>query len=104
MEGHPVVGFNTDAPVVPQEELPLQAAMGMRFGFDGSDMQGVRGITIVPAMVAGLDGQVGSLQAGKDADLVVIDGDPADPRTSVHRVYVNGDLVYDAEETGVRKW
>lgn len=104
MEGHPIVGFNTDAPVVPQEELPLQAAMGMRFGFDGSDMQGVRGITIVPAMVAGLDGQVGSLQAGKDADLVVIDGDPADPRTSVHRVYVNGDLVYDAEETGVRKW
>ena len=103
-EGHPKVGFNTDAPVVPQEELPLQAAMGTRYGFDGSEMQAVRGVTIVPAEVAGLDGRLGSLEAGKDADLVVVDGDPVDPRSAVTMVFVAGVKVYDADEEGARKW
>ncbi|MEM9801458.1 MAG: hypothetical protein AAGA20_14115, partial [Planctomycetota bacterium] len=44
------VGFNTDSPVIPQEELHLQAAMGVRYGFDNSEMDAVRGLTIVPAM------------------------------------------------------
>ncbi len=88
--GMPLVGFNTDAPVVPAEELWLQATMGVRYGFDGSEMQGVRGLTIVPAKVAGIDARVGSLEVGKDADLVVVDGDPLDPRTRVQRVFVEG--------------
>lgn len=103
-EGHPMIGFNTDAPVVPQEELPLQAAMGMRYGFDGSGMEGIRGVTIVPAKVAGLDHRLGSLEAGKDADLVVVDGDPADPRSGVRMVFVDGVAVYDAERGGRRRW
>lgn len=92
------VGFNTDAPVVPAEELSLQAALGVRFGFDDSAMQALLGLTIVPAQVAGIDHRVGSLEAGKDADLVVIAGHPADPRSSVECVYVDGALVYNAEE------
>jgi hypothetical protein len=91
--GMELVGFNTDAPVVPGEELPLQAAMGGRYGFDGSQLQIVRGLTIVPAIVAGIDKRVGSLEPGKDADLVVLDGDPVDPRTHVERVYVEGECV-----------
>lgn len=99
--GHPQVGFNTDAPVVPAEELALQGAMGARFGFtdDGADV--VRGLTIVPAQVAGIDHRVGSIEAGKDADLVVLDGHPADPRSAVSRVYVQGELSYDARERRV---
>jgi imidazolonepropionase-like amidohydrolase len=88
--GMELVGFNTDAPVVPGEELPLQAAMGARFGFDASRLQGVRGLTIVPAIVAGIDARVGSLEPGKDADFVVLDGDPLDPRTRIERVYLEG--------------
>lgn len=102
--GVDLIGFNTDAPVIPQEELPLQAAMGVRYGFDDREMGSVRGLTIVPAIVAGIADQVGSLQAGKQADLVVLTGDPSDPRTSVERVWVGGELEYDAESEGVRTW
>lgn len=97
------IGFNTDAPVVPQHELTVQAAMGVRYGLDDAQMASVRGLTIVPAMVAGIDDRLGSLEVGKQADVLVVTGHPADPRTSVERVYVRGEKVYDAEE-GARRW
>ncbi|MDA1263669.1 MAG: amidohydrolase family protein [Planctomycetota bacterium] len=100
--GHPQVGFNTDAPVVPQEELPLQAAMGVRYGFNEDLMQSVRGVTIVPAKTMNIHHRVGSLEVGKDADLVVVTGNPIDPRNGVELVWVNGTLVYDATEG--RRW
>jgi hypothetical protein len=96
--GHTMVGFNTDAPVVPAEELSLQAAMGVRYGFDDHDMDSVRGVTIVPAKVAGIADRVGSLEPGKDADIVVVSGDPLDPRSRVERVLIEGQLVYDRDE------
>ena len=101
-QGHPEVGFNTDAPVVPQEELIVQVAMGVRYGFDDREMQSVRGVTIVPAKTMGIEHQVGSLEPGKHADLVVMNGDPIDPRTSAALVFVEGALVYDAKEG--RRW
>ena len=107
--GHTRIGFNTDCVdngrflTPPQEELQLQAGMAMRYGFDGSQQQAVRGLTIIPARAAGIADRVGSLEVGKDADVVVIDGDPADPRCAVERVYTNGQLVYDASN-GHRLW
>jgi imidazolonepropionase-like amidohydrolase len=94
--GMELVGFNTDAPVVPGEELPLQGAMSARYGFDGSQLQGVKGLTIVPAIVAGIEKRVGSLEPGKDADFLVLDGDPLDPRTRIEQVFVEGQRVLDA--------
>jgi imidazolonepropionase-like amidohydrolase len=102
-QGHTMIGFNTDAPVVPLEELPLQGAMGARYGMDNSAMQVVRGLTIVPATVAGIGHRLGSLEPGKDADLVVLSGDPADPRTSVEQVYLEGERVYDTAQNR-RRW
>ncbi|MBK8181318.1 MAG: amidohydrolase family protein [Planctomycetes bacterium] len=96
------VGFNTDAPVVPGEELALQATMGVRYGFRGDRMEAVRGLTIVPARTAGIAHRVGSIEVGKDADLVVIGGDPADPRHGVECVFIEGLKVYDVEEG--RRW
>ena len=96
------VGFNTDAPVVPGEELAVQATMGVRYGFDGDQMQAVRGLTLVPAKTAGIAGRVGSIEVGKDADLIVIGGDPADPRNAVECVWIEGCQVYDAQEG--RRW
>jgi imidazolonepropionase-like amidohydrolase len=93
------IGFNTDCPVVPGEELPLQAGVAQRYGFDGSQMQAVRGLTIVPAKVIGMDARVGSLEAGKDADVVAITGDPADPRSVVQRVWIEGRVVHDGSVT-----
>jgi imidazolonepropionase-like amidohydrolase len=97
------IGFNTDAPVVPQHELTVQAAMGVRYGLDDTEMASVRGLTIVPAMVAGIDDRLGSLEVGKQADVLVVTGHPADPRTSVERVYVRGESVYDVEQEQ-RRW
>lgn len=101
--GHELVGFNTDSPVVPLEELSLQAAMAVRYGFDSSKAQHVRGLTIIPAVAAGIDDRVGSLEAGKDADLIVTDGDPADPRTTISMTFIEGERVYDAERDE-RRW
>ena len=95
--GHTMIGFNTDSPVIPQEELFLQASTGVRYGFDNSKMQAVRGLTIIPAKTAGIEHLVGSLEVGKQADVLVIAGDPVDPRSGVDAVYIEGRLVYDAE-------
>ncbi len=92
------IGFNTDSPVIPQEELPLQAAMGVRYGFDNSKMDAVRGLTIVPAMACGLDESLGSIEVGKIADLLWITGDPADPRSFVKAAWQSGESVYDTSE------
>ncbi|MEW6071089.1 MAG: amidohydrolase family protein [Planctomycetota bacterium] len=89
--------FNTDAPVLPEESLPLQAAMGVRYGVDDSKLAAVRGLTVLPALVAGIADRVGSLTPGRDADVIVITGHPADPRSWVQRVFVDGKPKYDAE-------
>ena len=109
-EGHSRIGFNTDAPVVAQEELPLQSAMGVRYGFDNTHFAAVRGVTIVPAEVAGIDHRVGSLAAGKDADILVVTGDPSDPRSAVEMVWIGGEVVadvrgeYGTARAEVRRW
>ena len=101
--GHTTIGFNTDAPVIPQEELPLQAAMGVRYGFDNSKMDALRGLTIVPAMTVGLHADQGSVEVGKYADLIVTTGDPIDPRSSVQLVIQHGQTVYDTSKER-RRW
>ena len=92
------IGFNTDSPVIPQEELQLQAAMGVRYGFDNKNMDAVRGLTIVPAMACGLGDAIGSIEVGKIADLLIITGDPANPRSHVKHVWQSGESVYDTKE------
>jgi len=97
------IGFNTDAPVVPEEELAVQATTAARYGFDGSHCETIRGLTIVPAMTAGIDKRVGSLERGKDADVLVIRGDVADPRSAIDAVYIEGTKVYDTARDK-RRW
>jgi imidazolonepropionase-like amidohydrolase len=96
--GVPLVSINTDSPVVPEEELFLQAAMSARYGADGYTM--LRAMTIHPAIAFGIDDRVGSLEPGKDADLVLRTGDPLDPRAAVETVWIDGHLEYDRTRDG----
>ena len=90
------LGINTDAPVVPQEELTLQAAIGCRLGLD--PYVALRGLTIVPARALGVAKRIGSLEVGKDADMGLWTGDPLDPRRSCEKTFVSGLVVYDAKK------
>lgn len=101
--GHKRIGFNTDAPVMPEEEFSLQAAMAVRYGMDDSNADGIRGLTCIPAVTCGLENRIGSIEVGLDADLLIVSGDPVDPRTSVEAVYQEGRLVYDTQ-TERRRW
>jgi len=95
--GHQMIGFNTDAPVIPQEELFLQAGTAVRYGLDDEHLASVRGLTIIPAKTAAIDHLIGSLEVGKEADVLVISGAPGDPRSSIEAVLIEGRLVYDTE-------
>jgi imidazolonepropionase-like amidohydrolase len=83
--------LNTDAPVVPQEDLVVQACVAVRFGL-GEDAA-LRGITIQCARQMMIDHRVGSLEPGKDADIVLHSRHPLDLRSRILGVYVNGRLV-----------
>lgn len=64
----------------------------VRGGLD--PLEALEAITISPARILGLDGQLGSVEVGKAADLVLYDGDPMGAATRVERVYVAGRVVY----------
>lgn len=82
------VSIITDHPVVPIEFLVDQAALAVKHGMD--PQEALRAITINPAEVLGLGDRLGTLEVGKDADLVLWDGDPLDTRHRAQRVWQAG--------------
>jgi imidazolonepropionase-like amidohydrolase len=94
------VSLNTDSPIVPQEELSLQGAMAARYGAPAYLM--LEGITAAPARSIGAAHRLGSLEAGKDADLLLFSGDPLDPRSRIDWVMIDGAIEYDRVRDGQR--
>lgn len=90
------VSIITDSPVIPQSYLPLCAALAVRAGMDPFDA--LRAITIRPAEHIGAAGRVGSIECGKDADFVVMDGPWDAVSSGVKAVFVNGEKVCGAAE------
>ncbi|MFC0672930.1 amidohydrolase [Brachybacterium hainanense] len=91
------VSIITDHPVVPIQFLVHQAALAVKEGMEPD--AALRAITLNPARVLGLADRIGSLEEGKDADLVLWEGDPFDVRNRALRVWIAGREVlrYDAE-------
>jgi len=73
-------------------EAAIAVANGLPFE------QGLASVTIDTAKLLGIDDRVGSLEAGKDADVVIFDGDPFEYLTNVKLVMVNGDVVKEQND------
>lgn len=80
----------TDHPVIPVQYLPMSAAVAVKGGlpFD----EALKAITIYAAEIAGINDRVGTIEIGKDADLVLFKGDPLDVMNSPEFVMIDGDI------------
>lgn len=67
------------------------ATFAVKYG--ASRAQALRAITLTPAEILGVAERVGSIETGKDADLLFLTGDPLDPTTRVERVLIGGKVV-----------
>ena len=85
----------TDHPVVPIQYLVLCAALSVKEGMD--EYEALKAITINPAIILGINDRVGSIEKGKDADIVIMNGHPFDTFSTTEMVLVNGEIAYEAE-------
>ena len=85
------VSIITDNSVIPQQYLPLCAGMAVKAGMDEFDA--LKAITINPAEHIGVADHVGSLEVGKDADVVITNGCPFEVMTETRAVFIDGNRV-----------
>ena len=88
------VSIITDNSVIPQQYLPLCAGMAVKAGMDPFDA--LKAITINPAEHIGVADRVGSLEVGKDADVVITAGSPFEVLTEVKAVLIDGARIEQA--------
>lgn len=86
------VALTTDHPVSRIQHLPICAALAAKEGWD--EYHALRAITIDAAKICRVDGRLGSLKAGKDADLMICDGSPLEIATTVKATFINGRQVW----------
>lgn len=89
-----ITAICTDHPVSLIQSLPLCAGMAVKAGL--SFEEGLKAITIHPAMICGVADRVGSIEPGKDADIAIFDGNPMEIATRTLYTIINGKIVYDA--------
>jgi imidazolonepropionase-like amidohydrolase len=98
------LSINTDSVswsdyMAPEEELASQATVSARYGLD--EQAALEGITINSARALKIDKRVGSLEVGKDADIVIKKTSLIDPTTPVEMVLVNGRIAYERKNTNL---
>lgn len=76
--------------------LPLEAAFAVRGGLD--EETALQSITLHAAEILGIEDRVGSIQEGKDADLILLDGHPFDYKTFVETTIVQGRVLYEKDQ------
>jgi imidazolonepropionase-like amidohydrolase len=86
------IAITTDHPVVPIHFLIHQATLAVKEGLD--PVTALRAVTINPARIIGCADRIGSLEVGKDADLVIWSGDPLDVMSRAERAYLDGREIY----------
>jgi imidazolonepropionase-like amidohydrolase len=91
-----LVALTSDHPVVPLQYQTIYAAIAHREGLSKQGAYEI--ITINPAKILGIDDKVGSLEKGKDADIVLFEGDPLNLQSKVQKVLIDGKIIYEAEK------
>ena len=89
-----LTAITTDHPVSVIQTLPLCAGLAVKAGLPMEE--GLRAITINPAVICGVEERVGSIEVGKDADIAVFDGNPMEIFTKTLYTIIDGKIVYDA--------
>ncbi len=86
------VSLMTDHPVIPVQYLPMCAGIAVKHGMKKE--KAIESITINPAKALGIGDRVGSIEVGKDADIVIWDGCPLEIQSNVLYTIINGKTVY----------
>ncbi len=87
------VSIITDSPVIPQQYLALCAGLAVKSGMDEFDA--LQAITINAARHIGIEGRVGSLEVGKDGDIVISAGNPLVSDTKIQYVIIDGKVAFE---------
>lgn len=82
-----------DHPVIHLEHASIQAATALRYGAKEEDL--LKMLTINPAKILKIDSRVGTIDAGKDADLVIWNGHPFEFKSYVEKTIIEGKIVYE---------
>ncbi len=87
------IAITTDSPVTPLNHLSLCAGLAHKAGLD--EIQALKAITINAAEITGISDRVGSIEPGKDADIVIFDGNPIkDVDYHTFMTIIDGQVVY----------
>ncbi|HUR00618.1 MAG TPA: amidohydrolase [Gemmatimonadaceae bacterium] len=80
------------------QEAAKAMAAGAEIGIPVSEEQAIKWLTINPAWALGLDDKIGSLEAGKNADVILWSGDPFSVYSKPDKVWIDGALMYDRQD------
>ena len=95
------VGFHTDDYITDSRLFLRSAGLAVRAGM--SRDKALYGLTMAGARMLGLENRIGTLETGKDADLIVLSGDPLSVYTHVEQTWVEGRKVFDRTDPEDRK-
>jgi imidazolonepropionase-like amidohydrolase len=82
--------------------LNIEAAKSIRYG-GLTDQEALRLITLNPAIQLGIDSKVGSIDVGKDADVVIWSGDPLSVYSRVETTFIDGEIFFDRKLDASRR-
>lgn len=91
-----LTGFHTDDSITDSRWFLRSAGLGVRAGM--SREKALYGVTMANAIMLDLQDRVGSLEVGKDADLILLSGDPLSVYTHVLQTWVDGSKVFDRSD------
>lgn len=90
-----MVAVTTDHPVSLIQSLPMCVGLSVKHGLSLED--GFKAMTINAAKICGVADRIGSIEPGKDADIVVFDGNPMEVFTNTLMTMIDGKIVYHSE-------